>query len=145
MYIKVAQFILHDGNVSAWYYLHLKLWYINISSSYVCSKKKLCAIYGKWTECLYTVDPATFDAHKKTEKKNPDEKKGNKQVPRLTAFKGAFVLSPLVSRVYGTGLVDLFVFDDPPTPSYLFNISPGKLLRLQPIVFVLHFRTNKLS
>uniref|UniRef100_A0A3Q0SBX1 Oxysterol-binding protein n=1 Tax=Amphilophus citrinellus TaxID=61819 RepID=A0A3Q0SBX1_AMPCI len=43
------------------------------------SKKKLCAIYGKWTECLYTVDPATFDAHKKTEKKNPDEKKGNKQ------------------------------------------------------------------
>uniref|UniRef100_A0A3B4G5P8 Oxysterol-binding protein n=1 Tax=Pundamilia nyererei TaxID=303518 RepID=A0A3B4G5P8_9CICH len=49
------------------------------------SKKKLCAIYGKWTECLYTVDPATFDAHKKTEKKNPDEKKGNKQVPCLTS------------------------------------------------------------
>uniref|UniRef100_A0A3P8S6C0 Oxysterol-binding protein n=1 Tax=Amphiprion percula TaxID=161767 RepID=A0A3P8S6C0_AMPPE len=43
------------------------------------SKKKLCAIYGKWTECLYTVDPATFDAHKKSDKKNADEKKGNKQ------------------------------------------------------------------
>ncbi|XP_029308589.1 oxysterol-binding protein-related protein 1-like isoform X2 [Cottoperca gobio] len=43
------------------------------------SKKKLCAIYGKWTECLYTVDPATFDAHKKIDKKNADEKKGNKQ------------------------------------------------------------------
>ncbi|XP_074507458.1 oxysterol-binding protein-related protein 1-like isoform X1 [Sebastes fasciatus] len=43
------------------------------------SKKKLCAIYGKWTECLYTVDPATFDAHKKTDKKNSEEKKGNKQ------------------------------------------------------------------
>nr|XP_046265225.1 oxysterol-binding protein-related protein 1-like isoform X2 [Scatophagus argus] len=43
------------------------------------SKKKLCAIYGKWTECLYTVDSATFDAHKKTDKKNSDEKKGNKQ------------------------------------------------------------------
>ncbi|XP_040910704.1 oxysterol-binding protein-related protein 1-like isoform X2 [Toxotes jaculatrix] len=40
------------------------------------SKKKLCAIYGKWTECLYTVDPATFDAHKKSDKKNSDEKKG---------------------------------------------------------------------
>lgn len=39
------------------------------------SKKKLCAIYGKWTDCLYTVDPAAFDAHKK----NLDEKKGNKQ------------------------------------------------------------------
>ncbi|KAF3699381.1 Oxysterol-binding protein-related protein 1 [Channa argus] len=43
------------------------------------SKKKLCAIYGKWTECLYTVDPATFDAHKKSDKKNSDEKKGSKQ------------------------------------------------------------------
>ncbi|CAJ1072335.1 oxysterol-binding protein-related protein 1-like isoform X1 [Xyrichtys novacula] len=43
------------------------------------SKKKLCAIYGKWTECLYAVDPATFEAHKKTDKKNPDDKKGSKQ------------------------------------------------------------------
>ncbi|XP_054479056.1 oxysterol-binding protein-related protein 1-like isoform X2 [Anoplopoma fimbria] len=43
------------------------------------SKKKLCAIYGKWTECLYTVDPVTFDAYKKTDKKNSDEKKGNKR------------------------------------------------------------------
>lgn len=47
---------------------------------YVCSKKKLCAIYGKWTECLYTVDPAIFDAHKKSDKKNSDEKKANKRV-----------------------------------------------------------------
>uniref|UniRef100_A0A7N6FF09 Oxysterol-binding protein n=1 Tax=Anabas testudineus TaxID=64144 RepID=A0A7N6FF09_ANATE len=44
------------------------------------SKKKLCAVYGKWTECLYTVDPATFDAHKKSDKKNSDEKKGSKQL-----------------------------------------------------------------
>ncbi|XP_032421576.1 oxysterol-binding protein-related protein 1-like isoform X1 [Xiphophorus hellerii] len=43
------------------------------------SKKKLCAIYGKWTECLYTVDPANFDAHKKTDKKNSEEKKSNKE------------------------------------------------------------------
>ncbi|XP_059200211.1 oxysterol-binding protein-related protein 1-like isoform X2 [Centropristis striata] len=43
------------------------------------SKKRLCAIYGKWTECLYTVDPASFEAHKKSDKKNSDEKKGNKQ------------------------------------------------------------------
>ncbi|KAK7945605.1 hypothetical protein WMY93_001333 [Mugilogobius chulae] len=43
------------------------------------SKKKLCAIYGKWTECLYTVDPAAFEAHKKSDKKNSDDKKGNKQ------------------------------------------------------------------
>ncbi|XP_066537359.1 LOW QUALITY PROTEIN: oxysterol-binding protein-related protein 2 [Hoplias malabaricus] len=43
------------------------------------SKKKICAIYGKWTECLYTVDPATFDLHKKADKKPTEEKKGNKQ------------------------------------------------------------------
>ncbi|KAI4905530.1 hypothetical protein NFI96_012444, partial [Prochilodus magdalenae] len=43
------------------------------------SKKKICAIYGKWTECLYTVDPATFDLHKKADKKSSEEKKGSKQ------------------------------------------------------------------
>lgn len=61
------------------------------------SKKKLCAIYGKWTECLYTVDATTFDAHKKTEKKNSDEKKSNKQVFNVTAFKVPCVLSPFGS------------------------------------------------
>uniref|UniRef100_A0A7N9B1F5 Oxysterol-binding protein n=1 Tax=Mastacembelus armatus TaxID=205130 RepID=A0A7N9B1F5_9TELE len=48
------------------------------------SKKKLCAIYGKWTECLYTVDPATFDTHKKSDKKSSDDKKGSKQVSGFT-------------------------------------------------------------
>uniref|UniRef100_A0A671YTL6 Oxysterol-binding protein n=1 Tax=Sparus aurata TaxID=8175 RepID=A0A671YTL6_SPAAU len=48
------------------------------------SKKKLCAIYGKWTECLYTVDCASFDAHKKTDRKNSEDKKGNKQVFSFT-------------------------------------------------------------
>ncbi|XP_042284804.1 oxysterol-binding protein-related protein 1-like isoform X3 [Thunnus maccoyii] len=42
------------------------------------SKKKLCAMYGKWTECLYTVDPATFDAHKKSDRKNSEDKKGKR-------------------------------------------------------------------
>ncbi|TSR16026.1 Oxysterol-binding protein-related protein 1 [Bagarius yarrelli] len=43
------------------------------------SKKKICAIYGKWTECLYTVDPAAFELHKKSDKKTTEEKKGSKQ------------------------------------------------------------------
>ncbi|XP_051879573.1 oxysterol-binding protein-related protein 1-like isoform X2 [Pristis pectinata] len=42
------------------------------------SKKKLCAIYGKWTECLWSVDPGTFDAYKKNDKKNSEEKKTSK-------------------------------------------------------------------
>uniref|UniRef100_A0A8U7MRY5 Oxysterol-binding protein n=1 Tax=Corvus moneduloides TaxID=1196302 RepID=A0A8U7MRY5_CORMO len=43
------------------------------------SKRKLCALYGKWTECLYSVDPATFEAYKKNDKKNTEEKKSSKQ------------------------------------------------------------------
>uniref|UniRef100_A0AAY4DT48 Oxysterol-binding protein n=1 Tax=Denticeps clupeoides TaxID=299321 RepID=A0AAY4DT48_9TELE len=39
------------------------------------SKKKLCVLYGKWTECLYMVDPATFEEHKKNDKKAAEEKK----------------------------------------------------------------------
>ncbi|KAJ8395020.1 hypothetical protein AAFF_G00039710 [Aldrovandia affinis] len=42
------------------------------------SKKKMCALYGKWTECMYTVDPAAFDAHRKSDKKSAEEKKGGK-------------------------------------------------------------------
>lgn len=44
------------------------------------SKKKLCALYGKWTDCLYSVDPATFETYKKNDKKNTEDKKNNKQV-----------------------------------------------------------------
>lgn len=40
-----------------------------------CSKKKTCALYGKWTECLYAVDAAAFEAHKKNNKKVTEEKK----------------------------------------------------------------------
>uniref|UniRef100_A0A3Q3AML3 Oxysterol-binding protein n=1 Tax=Kryptolebias marmoratus TaxID=37003 RepID=A0A3Q3AML3_KRYMA len=43
------------------------------------SKKKLCAIYGKWTDCLYAVDPVTFESHKKMDKKNSEDKKNNKE------------------------------------------------------------------
>ncbi|CAL9695725.1 unnamed protein product [Knipowitschia caucasica] len=39
------------------------------------SKKKLCSLYGKWTECMYVVEPAAFEAHKKSDKKTPEEKK----------------------------------------------------------------------
>ncbi|XP_069006739.1 oxysterol-binding protein-related protein 1 isoform X1 [Embiotoca jacksoni] len=42
------------------------------------SKKKLCALYGKWTERLYVVDSAAFEAHKKNDKKVSEEKKGSK-------------------------------------------------------------------
>ncbi|XP_061594011.1 oxysterol-binding protein-related protein 1 isoform X5 [Cololabis saira] len=42
------------------------------------SKKKVCALYGKWTECLYVVNPAAFESHKKHDKKGAEEKKASK-------------------------------------------------------------------
>ncbi|KAG7279392.1 hypothetical protein CRUP_024211, partial [Coryphaenoides rupestris] len=42
------------------------------------SKKKVCALYGKWTECLHTVDAAAFDAHKR---KGGEVKKSGKAAP----------------------------------------------------------------
>ncbi|KAM9849156.1 oxysterol-binding protein-related protein 1 isoform 2-T2 [Aulostomus maculatus] len=42
------------------------------------SKKKLCALYGKWTESLYVVDLAALEAHKKNDKKGAEDKKGIK-------------------------------------------------------------------
>ncbi|XP_072008157.1 oxysterol-binding protein-related protein 1 isoform X2 [Engystomops pustulosus] len=43
------------------------------------SKKKLSSLYGKWTECLYSIDPAGFETFKKNDKKNGDDKKNSKQ------------------------------------------------------------------
>uniref|UniRef100_A0A8C6PGF5 Oxysterol-binding protein n=1 Tax=Nothobranchius furzeri TaxID=105023 RepID=A0A8C6PGF5_NOTFU len=48
------------------------------------SKKKLCALYGKWTECLYVVDPAAFEAHKKSDKKSGEERKTTSPVSRCS-------------------------------------------------------------
>lgn len=45
-----------------------------------CSKKKVCNLYGKWTECMYIVDPATFETRKKNDKKTSEDKKSSKQV-----------------------------------------------------------------
>ncbi|XP_042604963.1 oxysterol-binding protein-related protein 1-like isoform X3 [Cyprinus carpio] len=42
-------------------------------------KKKVCNLYGKWTECMYTVDTATFETHKKNDKKASEDKKSSKQ------------------------------------------------------------------
>ncbi|XP_030069454.1 oxysterol-binding protein-related protein 2 isoform X2 [Microcaecilia unicolor] len=39
------------------------------------NKKKLCVIYGKWTECLWCVDPLTYETYKKNEKRGGDQKK----------------------------------------------------------------------
>lgn len=44
------------------------------------SKKKVFILYGKWTECMYIVDPVLFETQKKNDKKASDDKKSSKQV-----------------------------------------------------------------
>ncbi|XP_003220745.1 oxysterol-binding protein-related protein 2 isoform X3 [Anolis carolinensis] len=39
------------------------------------NKKKLAVIYGKWTECLWCVDPSTYENYKRNERKGGDQKK----------------------------------------------------------------------
>ncbi|ETE65644.1 Oxysterol-binding protein-related protein 2 [Ophiophagus hannah] len=39
------------------------------------SKKKLSVIYGKWTECLWCIDPYSYENYKKNERKGGDQKK----------------------------------------------------------------------
>ncbi|XP_061487075.1 oxysterol-binding protein-related protein 2 isoform X2 [Rhineura floridana] len=39
------------------------------------NKKKLAVIYGKWTECLWCVDPSTYENYKKNERRGGDQKK----------------------------------------------------------------------
>lgn len=43
------------------------------------SKNKLRVIYGKWTECMYSVDAKVYEMHKKSEKKMGGESKKTKQ------------------------------------------------------------------
>ncbi|XP_023257366.1 oxysterol-binding protein-related protein 2-like [Seriola lalandi dorsalis] len=38
------------------------------------SKKKHCVIYGKWTECMWSIDPQAYETHKKSEKKGDNKK-----------------------------------------------------------------------
>ncbi|XP_077464446.1 oxysterol-binding protein-related protein 2-like isoform X2 [Stigmatopora argus] len=43
------------------------------------SKKKRCIIYGKWTECMYSVEPRVYEAYKKADKKAGADSKKQKQ------------------------------------------------------------------
>ncbi|XP_028309421.1 oxysterol-binding protein-related protein 2-like isoform X2 [Gouania willdenowi] len=43
------------------------------------SKKKRRVIYGKWTECMYSVEPKVYDAFRKSEKKSGGDAKKPKQ------------------------------------------------------------------
>uniref|UniRef100_A0A8C6TCR4 Oxysterol-binding protein n=1 Tax=Neogobius melanostomus TaxID=47308 RepID=A0A8C6TCR4_9GOBI len=47
------------------------------------SKKKHCMIYGKWTECMWSVDPQSYETHKKSERKR-DHKKSKSEEPEGT-------------------------------------------------------------
>lgn len=39
------------------------------------SKKKLFMIYGKWTECLWGIDPSSYESFKKHERRGDHQRK----------------------------------------------------------------------
>uniref|UniRef100_A0A1A7WC60 Oxysterol-binding protein n=1 Tax=Iconisemion striatum TaxID=60296 RepID=A0A1A7WC60_9TELE len=50
------------------------------------SKKKQRVIYGKWTECVYSVDPKPYETSKKSDKKTANGSKKLKQMYNFTSF-----------------------------------------------------------
>lgn len=50
------------------------------------SKKKHRVIYGKWTECVYSIEPKVYEANKKAEKKSGGDSKKHKQVKSVESF-----------------------------------------------------------
>ncbi len=50
------------------------------------SKKKHRVIYGKWTECVYSIEPKVYEANKKAEKKSGGDSKKHKQVKSVKSF-----------------------------------------------------------
>uniref|UniRef100_A0A6Q2ZPC1 Oxysterol-binding protein n=1 Tax=Esox lucius TaxID=8010 RepID=A0A6Q2ZPC1_ESOLU len=61
------------------------------------SKKKRCVIYGKWTECMWSVDPQAYESNRKAEKKG-ELKKLKSQVD---CFQGGGPLCNPVSQKVG--------------------------------------------
>uniref|UniRef100_A0A4W4HAE4 Oxysterol-binding protein n=1 Tax=Electrophorus electricus TaxID=8005 RepID=A0A4W4HAE4_ELEEL len=80
------------------------------------SKKKRCVIYGKWTECLYTIEPKVYDANKRAEKKSGDSKK-HKQAQSF--------LNVLKSQNAGRGTDDA---DEMPDVEDTVTMIPGSTL-----------------
>lgn len=46
------------------------------------SKKKRRVIYGKWTECMYSVDPRVYETYRKSDKRAAGESKKLQTVSR---------------------------------------------------------------
>ncbi|CAG01771.1 unnamed protein product, partial [Tetraodon nigroviridis] len=88
-------------------------------SSPLPSKKKHCIIYGKWTECLWSVQPQAYEAHKKL------EKKGDKKLRNVRkAFVGNEMpeVQETVSVIPGSTL--LWRIDArPPQSAMMYNFT----------------------
>uniref|UniRef100_A0A8C2EM54 Oxysterol-binding protein n=1 Tax=Cyprinus carpio TaxID=7962 RepID=A0A8C2EM54_CYPCA len=63
------------------------------------SKKKHQVIYGKWTECVYSIEPKVYEVNKKAEKKSGGDSKKHKQMYNFTNF--AMTLNELEPGMIG--------------------------------------------
>lgn len=79
--LNVSQLILP----TIYIFFLLPLFYFFFFFCFLSSKKKLCIIYGKWTECMWSVDPQAYEAHKTSEKKGDNQKTKKNVRPNFVA------------------------------------------------------------
>uniref|UniRef100_A0A3Q3X2U4 Oxysterol-binding protein n=1 Tax=Mola mola TaxID=94237 RepID=A0A3Q3X2U4_MOLML len=97
------------------------------------NKKKHCVVYGKWTECMWSVDPQAYEAHKKSEKKGDNKKQKNVRTAENDDADDMPEVQETVSVVPGSTL--LWRIDSRPPHSatmYNFTSFAMSLNELQP-------------
>ncbi|KAM4610354.1 oxysterol-binding protein-related protein 2-like [Polymixia lowei] len=88
------------------------------------SKKKHCVIYGKWTECMWSVDPQVYETNKKAEKKG-DNRKYKQEVSQRTDNDDADDMPELqetVSVIPGSTLL-WRIASRPPHSATMYNFT----------------------
>lgn len=74
-----------------------------VSKPLCSSKKKLFIIYGKWTECLWGIDPVAYESFRKQERRGEPPRKAQ-PVRRRRLLPGSFLSSASGSAWAQNGL-----------------------------------------
>uniref|UniRef100_A0A8C1AQH7 Oxysterol-binding protein n=1 Tax=Cyprinus carpio carpio TaxID=630221 RepID=A0A8C1AQH7_CYPCA len=89
------------------------------------SKKKHQVIYGKWTECVYSIEPKVYEVNKKAEKKSGGDSKKHKQVQSSTGGDDADEMPDVqetVTMIPGSTLL-WRVAPRPPHSTQMYNFT----------------------
>lgn len=65
------------------------------------SKKKYRVLYGKWTECVFSIEPKVFEANRKAEKKSGGDSKKHQPVKGVSHL--SLTAEPYFSVLFSHG------------------------------------------